>query len=407
MLSFFSRLVLASFLAFISSAAFSAPNLVEATGQALIQNNNLGAAREHAITDAKQQASLQAAAFISSTQQVDNGILEIDNMRVSTSGAIRNVEILEEKLLGNKLFVRIRAEVDVQLACPNGNSGNSFRKSVAVTAFSLQFPSQASLGGFQTISSSLASELTNRLRKHQGITALNAGNVTLFNNLDTASTHQLPHGALSNVVMHSQTLDTQYVISGIVRDLSMQNPEVINETNWLVDLYNRQDFKSDKHLRNFAVDIYIHDGFSGNLISQKNYTTQGMWLFKLTEKPGFATPAFNQSDYGQKIHKLFDQVDYDLSKEFRCLPFSARITQTQGNLLWINAGRTTGIKRGDKLSVYRKSMLYNPDGSTTTELINTRLSLIIDNVQAHSSKGRLNSSAAENNIQPDDLVMFW
>lgn len=406
MLRHLSFLILA-IITFFSGTALSTPNLVEATGQALVQNGNLGAAREHAITDAKQQASLQAAAFISSTQQVDNGILEIDNMRVSTLGAIRNVEILEEQLVGSKLFIRIRAEVDVQTTCPNGHSGNSFRKSVAVTAFSLQFPSQASLGGFSTISSSLASELTRRLGQHSGISAYNAGNISLYSNLETASTHQLPHGALSNAVINSQTLDAQYIISGIVRDLSMQNPEVINEKNWIVDLYNRQDFKSDKHLRNFSVDIYIHEGFSGNLISQKNYNTQGMWLYKLTEKPGFATPSFNQSDYGQKVAKLFDQIDYDLSKEFRCLPFSARITQTQGNFLWINAGQSTGIKRGDKLSVFRKSMLYNPDGSSTTELINTRLSLIIDNVQANSSKGRLSGSAAENNIQPDDLVMFW
>ena len=380
---------------------------IEATGQALIYNNDLGKAREQAITDAKQQASLQAAAFISSTQQLEDGILEIDNMRISTMGTLSNIEILEEKLIGNKLHVRIRADIDSQTTCTNGNSGNSFRKTVAIAAFPLEHPTQASLGDLRNIESNLALQLTSRLSSHDGISALNAGHLLLHKQLSTAASSQLDDGSLTTVMANTQQLDSQFIISGIIRDISMLNPSAINEKNWLVDSYNKLDFKSKKHQRNFSLDLFIHDGFSGILLEQKSYTTQGRWNHALTERTGFATPAFFQGDYGQHVKTLLDDISRDLTKSLRCLPFSARITRTEENHVWIRAGKSSGLKRGDKLSIYRKTMFYNQTSQATTELINTRLTMIVDDVQPTTVKGHIDGSTTQHNIQADDIVMFW
>lgn len=394
-------------LALLLSSFHAYATTVEATGQAFIYNSDLGKAREQAINDAKQQASLQAAAYISSTQQLEDGILEIDNMRISTLSSLSNIEILEEKLLDNKLHVRIRADIDTKTTCSNGNSGNSFRKTLAIAAFPLEHTTQANLGNIRDVESSLALQLTSRLNTFDGISALNAGNLLLHKQLGTATSRQLDDGTLTTMMAYTQQLDSQFIVSGIIRDVSMLDPGVSNEKNWLIDTYNKLDYKSKKHLRNFSVDLFIHDGYSGTLLEQKQYTTQGRWNLAPTEKTGFATPAFFSTDYGQNVKKLLDEISQDLSKSLRCLPFSARITRTEESSLWINAGKESGLKRGDKLTVYRKTMFYNQTSQTTTELINTRLTMTVDDVQATTVKGHINGSTAQHNIQPDDIVMFW
>ena len=389
------------------SHTVSAATTVEAIGQAIVRKNDMGKAREEAIADAKQQASLQAAAFISSTQQIENGILEIDNMRISTLSSISNVEILEETMRGNTLHVHIRADINIEEACENGNTGNSFRKNVAIAAFPMQYPAQGNLGGFKNIESIISAQISARLNKQPNIFALNAGNLRVHQDLNTAASRQLDDGTLTTMMDNTQQLDTQYIVSGVIRDLSMLSPNIVQEKNWLIDTYNRLDYKSDKHLRHFSVEIFIYDGFSGTLLEQMSYETQGMWNLQGNTRTGFATPAFLQTDYGQKVDQLLNNAAYDLSQSLRCLPFSARITRVEDSQIWINAGKSSGLRRGDRLTIYRKNMFYNPTGNSTTELINTRLSLTINDVQPTSASGSINVSASQENIQPDDIVMFW
>lgn len=389
------------------SHSASAATTVEAIGQAIVRKNDMGKAREEAIADAKQQASLQAAAFISSTQQIENGILEIDNMRISTLSSISNVEILEETMRGNTLHVHIRADVNIEEACENGNTGNSFRKNVAVAAFPMQYPAQGNLGGLKNIESIISAQISARLNKQPNIFALNAGNLRVHQDLNTAASRQLDDGTLTTMMDNTQQLDTQYIVSGVIRDLSMLSPNIVREKNWLVDTYNRLDYKSDKHLRHFSIEFFIYDGFSGTLLEQMSYETQGMWTLEGNTKTGFATPAFLQTDYGRKVEQLLNNAAYDLSQSLRCLPFSARITRVEDSQIWINAGKSSGLRRGDRLTIYRKNMFYNPTGNSTTELINTRLSLTINDVQPTSASGSINVSASQENIQPDDIVMFW
>lgn len=387
----------------------SAPKqtMVEATGQALVIDGNISKARDIAMSDAKQQASLQASAFISTTQQLENGILEIDNMRISTLSTLRNIEIIDEKMRGNTLFIRIKAEVDTETACSNGSSGNSFRKSVAFAAFPLAHPNQANLGQFSGIASGIAAQLASRLRQESSVYPLNASQLQLYSDVNTASTQQLDNGVLTTLMNNAQQLDAQYIVSGVIRDLSMNDPGVLTESNWLKDTYNKLDYKSDKHVRHFSLDLFIHDGFSGSLLEQKNYSTQGKWPLDSSKRTGFATPAFNDTEYGQHVNTLLDEISRELVQSLRCLPFSSRITQVDDDLIWINAGRSSGLNRGDKLTVYRKKMFFNPTGQATTELINTQLTLTLDDIQPTSARGRINGSVSEHNIQPQDIVMFW
>ena len=109
-------------------------------------NKDIVSAREAAIRDASQQASMQAAVYISSSQVVRDGILAIDNMQISTLGQVSDIEVVSEKIMGSTLHVRIKANVNIDEGCSNGNN-NQYKKTIALAGFPLIKPSQASLGG--------------------------------------------------------------------------------------------------------------------------------------------------------------------------------------------------------------------------------------------------------------------
>ena len=379
---------------------------MEAEGQALIFNKDIDSARQNAIKNATQQASLQAGAFVSSTQSLNRGVLSIDNMSVSTLGMVSNIELLDEKIKGRMLWVKVRADIDFEEGCPGDVKGHSYQKSVAVTAFPLLYPQQANLGYLSNIQTELSNTLSSGINQATNLRALNAGMLNVHETAATAPTRLLTAGALTTVLDHTRQLDVQYIISGVIRDMTMYDSSVTDPNrNILVDFYNQMDYRSKRHLRSLVLELYIHDGFSGALLFNKQYATAGRWNLAPEARPGYGSAEFWRQDYGQQTRKLLQQVTEDLNSELRCKPFSARITKSDGSFLWFNAGATDGIKAGDKLSVYRKSSFFTEDMRSHVQLSNTRKTMTVTEVQPNFSIGRLTEDGAVYNIQPDDVVI--
>ncbi len=370
---------------------------LQAEGRAIITGTDLASARRAAIQDATEQAALQAAAHISVKQQISDGILEIDNLHMASLGQVRNVQLLEEKRQGNWLLVRISADVDIAQGCSNG-SHHQYRNRLAVTAFVLQRPQDASLGQLGNIEQALTLELSQALNQNPRLEALNAGSIRLIENPLSAPTRQLDNGQLQSLLPYGGQLGPQYLVSGVVRDLSMQNPAVHNEQNIIKHWINRAQLQDDRFLRRFAIDLFVHDALSGALLSTHRYQTQGLWNLPMEQNTGFATVAFWQQDYGRKIQALLEKTGYELGEELACLPFRAPITRVENNRIWFDAGSSTGITRGDRLSLLRLDRLG------TNSLANSSQTLVVDDVQALSASGTLGNSSEVFNIQRGDFV---
>ena len=400
------RIAVAALFSVISLSVYAVT--MEAEGNALIFNKDIDSARQAAIKNATQQAALQAGVYVSSSQTMNNGVLSIDNMSVSTLGMVSDVEILDEKIQGRMLWVKIRADIEFEKECAGGLKGHGYQKSVAVTAFPLLQPQQANLGYLGNIQTELGNLISNQLNQQSNLRALNAGMLNMHDSVANAPTRQLSAGALTTVLDHTRQLDVQYIISGVIRDMSMHDSSVIDPNrNILVDLYDRLDYRSRKHLRSLVLDLYIHDGFTGALLFTKQYATAGRWNLAPEVRPGFGTGEFWRLDYGKQAQQLISQMTKEIDNELRCKPFSARITKSDGSFLWFNAGAQSGIKAGDKLTVYRKSSYFTDDMRSHVQLSNTRKTMTVTEVQPLFSVGRLMEDGAVYNIQPDDVVISW
>jgi hypothetical protein len=388
-------------LASVSATAHAV--VIEAEGMAVVVNKDLKSAREAAIKDASQQASMHAAVYVSSNQVVRDGILEIDNMQISTLGRVSNIEVLDETLDGNFLKVRIRADVLIDTGCNNGVT-NTYKKSLAVAAFPLVDLNHGRLGNLHDTPIIFPTQLAQQLNTSLGIVAYNASRVNFYPDPTLAATTTLSDGALSSMLNNINRMEVNYIVSGVVRDMTMVDPRTHAEKYFFIDLYNRLDYLSKKHLRSFSIDLFLHDGFTGDLIMQKSYQTAGLWNLDPAIKTGFGGAGFTKQDYGQKVQALQQQIIKELTEQLTCEPFTARINKVEDRTVWISAGAAQGLKKGDKLSIYRRSTFYTPDGRAQTQLSNTQQTLTIKETQGSFATGQLSAPSEQYNIRPGDLV---
>jgi hypothetical protein len=161
---------------------------------------------------------------------------------------------------------------------------------------------------------------------------------------------------------------------------------------------NRAQRQDERYLRRFAIDLFVHDALSGALLLTQQHQTQGLWNLPMEQNTGFATAAFWQQDYGRKTRELLEKAGRELGEELACLPFRAPITRVEHNRIWFDAGSSTGIARGDRLSLQRLDRLRD------NSLDNASQTLVVDDVQALSASGTLGNSSEVFNIQRGDFV---
>ncbi len=384
-------------------SANSPPSFIEAEGSATIISGDLTEARRIAINQASEIATRQASAVVSASTRMQDGQIISDNVRFSSSGILTDLTILEERLQGNELTVRIKAKIKPAQSCPGGLSEVAYQRNIGFTAFPMVHPAQANAGGLHEMPVRLPELLARELKQFPGFNTHTATHLQIHPHLDNAPTQMLDDGTLTNFQRGNEQTNMQFIVSGVIRDIRQRNPQGAREPLLVTDLFHRLDPNHERNLRAFIMDVYVHDAVSGGLVWQNRYMTAGIWNARQT-RTGFATDAFWQQDYGDKVRREMRQVVADLNDRLRCEPFTARITRAEQNRIWINAGSLSGLNSGDRLSVLRRQIHYNSMNEGYPEFVPTQVSVTLDRVEPTFASGTLNTQASHANIQRDDLV---
>jgi len=378
--------------------------VVEVEGQAEL-NQGVAQARSDALEDAMRQAVLRAKAHVSSTQLMSKGVMLEDAMSLDAKGQVSEVKVLWEGSEDGLYKVGIQANVEAEQMC---QSSQGYRKAVAVTGFALVNRDQATLGQIENVEMDLPRVLINQLNGMGQLHALDASRMSLYEEPARAPSSQNQQSHLTTSVALATELGAQYVVSGVIRGLDQVNG--FSETR----TYHEDDswlklagFETDASARQFAFDIFIHDGFSGALIFSRSYSTQGEWDIDRLAQTKFASPQFWQSDYGQEVRKLLLGAVDDVSMNLRCQPFMAKIIKSDGYRLHLETLAGAGVRPGDKFNVYRTSTFYNLDLEPRTELVPTKLTAIVKLVQPQFVVAELENPSQQLAIQRDDVVVAW
>ena len=379
---------------------------IEATGQAPYSEDDPGLSRQQALQRAMQQASIQASSWLGSTRQARDGILEIDTIRLRSLGQVNNVRVINEEVDKGQISVTIIADVDIALGCKDSHPDTAYSKSLAVTHFPLQRPQDASYGYLQDIQQGLATLLSYELRRSSTFNALDVGELNIIGDPQRAPVRILPEGTLTTLLDRSEQHNVQYLVSGVIRNMTPHHDAEPRSPNVLTDIYRQVDYFDEGYAkRDLVLELFIHDAFTGALQHQQRYHLTADWNADMHTKVGFGTPEFWQQPFGKQVRALIRTLSNDIQLQLTCEPFRARITQTRDRQVWINAGSLDGLQTGDRLSIYRRFTHYGLDGETRSELENTGYSLTLETLQPHLGRGLLELPAAGINIQRDDIVI--
>jgi hypothetical protein len=199
-------------------------------------------------------------------------------------------------------------------------------------------------------------------------------------------------------------MGAQFVLSGVIRDTSMHDSEALKTSIWSV--FKRSINRVDTR-RSFALEVFVHDGFSGAIVFQEFYRLDANWDLTLNEPAPFGTPAFWNTAYGQAVGSMLDGIGGTLSEALHCQPFMTRIAKVNGKTLHFAAGANSGLRPGDKLNLYRSFSFYNAELLQYTELTDVKATLQVDQVQPDFARGELMVDAGRLNVQEDDILIAW
>lgn len=253
--------------------------------------------------------------------------------------------------------------------CPDHSGAHiNLQKSVTITRFLRASPQSANGGNLFAAESEVPALIRTQLSTNfQSISP----NVLAFGFTDPAANETQLKQQAQKIARQART---QFVLSGTIDDMSMSAPDTTYNPNLYRQAANLfHDVttikKFDKRTRVMNLSVQLRDGFTGELLFNKQFSASGIWNTR--EPIGFDSPAFYKTHYGQQVTQLTEKISRDVAQVIHCQPFMASIDSQPGQAqILLHGGANNGLHAGDTLSLYQVVVV----GSNTEYQVNeTRL----------------------------------
>ena len=374
---------------------------VQVTGKAPYKEGWYEQAREKAREDALQQAIMQNGSHVKSEQRVVNGVLKHDQISVSSQGRVKKSLVLDEYIWKGILHLSMNVDVDNVPTC-SGSQASTYKKQVVVLGFSVQSPDQTRLGAIHDVNRGLSSVLNQALHERGDLVVFQSSQLSLYDDLVNAPSSYTEQQTLTKAAAFAKQTGVQFVVSGVVRDLGFEDEAAFGTSYWA----RIKRFQANTK-RRFSVDVFVHDGFSGAIIWQKNFALSAKWTTDPDKKIGFGSAEFWQDEYGVAVGRLVSDMAEMVDNQLRCQPFMTRISRIEGKTIHFLSGASSGVRPGDKLALYRTFNFYDADLLKGVELTNVKTALTVSQVHPGFSSGKISVDPGRLNIQIDDLLVAW
>lgn len=245
---------------------------------------------------------------------------------------------------------------------------NHLAKSLVITRFTRRNPQTANAGNLFAAEAGMAELIRSELS--QATPLLAPGLIPQGFALPGLSETQLKQQA-QKIARQARA---QFVLSGTIEDMALTdanstyNPNLYRRAaNGFHDLTGIEKF--DKRTRVFMLELELRDGFTGETLLSRRYSTSGIWNTR--NAVGFDSPAFAKTPYGKQIGKLSQTIGKDLIQTLDCQPYIASIEAYPGqNQVILQGGANNGLQAGAKMQLYQLVIV----GSNTEYQVNeTRL----------------------------------
>lgn len=277
------------------------------------------------------------------------------------------------------------------------------RKKVVVAGFNVEKPAQAVFGGLGSVGYGTSKRLYRNLLNTGQVLPLSAPERQMFASLKAGPTREAAGNRLDKYSAVSRQMGAQFVVSGIIRNLNLSGAES-RDSSYASSI--RRSLSGADPVREFVVDVVLHDGYTGQVVTQQRYTAFGRWDIPHMEKAGFGSPEFNRSEYGISVAGMFDDITDDLIGTIDCQALLVPILEVTGKDLLLDVGTRSGLLPGDKLRLVRaESSLQRPDAPP--KLWDTGVDLHLHQLSLDTSRAWMPADGSTINIQEGDYAVIY
>lgn len=347
----------------------------EVTGSATIVSSE-EVARIHALEDALYKAVSFSGADIGSIANI-RPILESNrNEYQFTNSEIRYIVVDEQRKRRNTMFVKARIDI---YPSATGCHVNQYKKTFLVGNVDIASPQQAVMGQIYDVGDDFAN-IINRQLDQESVNFVSVGTTDF--EIDKRNPQRLK--------MIAQDTGAQYIIGGVITDLTA----TIDSKLLSSDVINRQ----------FALEMTVYDGKTGNEVYNRNYREVASWPFAKTSQVDTRSARFWASTYGNMMLRVSRNIMLDLEAEISCKITLPQVVAKWGNTITIDLGRVHGVEQGDTLQLWHTGSFIDQRGLPRNKVTATDITLTVSRVYENEAELIVDQAELAGSIQIGDVM---
>jgi len=347
----------------------------EVTGTATVVSSE-EVARIHALEDALYKAVKFSGADIGSISNL-RPLLESDRKEYQFSNSeVRYILVDEQKTRRGVMMVKARIDI---YPSATGCHVDQYKKTFLVGNIDLQSPQQAVMGQIYSIGDDFANVI-NRQLDQESVNFVSVG--TTDYEIDKRNPERLK--------MIAEDTGAQYIIGGTISDLTA----TIEQNLLTSDVINRQ----------FALEMTIFDGKTGNEVYNRNYREVARWPFPKTSQIDTKSARFWASTYGDMMLRVSRNIMLDLESEVSCKITLPEVVAKWGNTITMDLGRLHGVEAGDKLQLWHTGSFIDQRGLPRNKVTESDITLTVTRVYENEAELSVDQAEMAGSIQIGDVM---
>ncbi|KOO07335.1 flagellar assembly protein FlgT [Vibrio hepatarius] len=370
-----SLLILISSLYISLFAANAAAGWYEVTGTATVVSSE-EVARVHALEDALYKAVKFSGADIGSISNLRPFLESDDKEYQFANSEVRYILIEDQGIRRGVMFVKARIDI-----YPSATSCHvdQYKKTFLVGNIDVASPQQAVMGQIYSIGDDFANVI-NRQLDQESVNFVSVGTT------DYEINKRFPE----RLKMIAQDRGAQYIIGGVITDLTA----TIDQNLIRDDVINRQ----------FALEMTVFDGKTGNEVYNRNYREVARWPFPKTSQVDTRSARFWASTFGDMMLRVSRNIMLDLESEVSCKITLPEVVAKWGNTITIDLGRIHGVEEGDKLQLWHTGSFIDQRGLPRNKVTETDITLTVSRVYDSEAELTVDQAELATSIQIGDVM---
>lgn len=347
----------------------------EVTGTATVVSSE-EVARVHALEDALYKAFKYSGADIGSISNL-RPMLESDRKEYQFSNSeVRYILVDEQKIRRGVMVVKARIDI---YPSATGCHVDQYKKTFLVGNIDLLSPQQAVMGQVYNIGDDFANVINRQLDQES----------ESFVSVGTTD-YEIDKRHPERLKMIAEDTGAQYIIGGKISDLTA----TIEQNLLKDDVINRQ----------FALEMTIFDGKTGNEVYNRSYREVARWPFPKTSQVDTKSARFWASTYGDMMLRISRNIMLDLESEVSCKITLPEVVAKWGNTITMDLGRIHGVEMGDKLQLWHTGSFIDQRGLPRNKVTETNITLTVSRVYENEAELIVDQPEMATSIQIGDVM---